>query len=109
MCSKCVFRIVFNIFAGPYLPGCIDIMLGYTNTSQLLRLYYPTNSTKSEKVCRYSLSFYKKLLKELITLSISGEYKKMDTVATEYTISEGNCKSCYGSFNTCTLNFLVGR
>lgn len=41
------------IVVGPFVPGCLDVMLGYLNASQLMRVYYPTNCSKNEKVSTY--------------------------------------------------------
>ncbi|KAJ8986161.1 hypothetical protein NQ317_005635 [Molorchus minor] len=34
---------------GPFMPGCMDVMLGYDQESPMLRLFYPTNAKKDEK------------------------------------------------------------
>ncbi|KAJ8923120.1 hypothetical protein NQ315_001673 [Exocentrus adspersus] len=34
---------------GPFMPGCMDIMTGYTKEDVFLRLYYPTNEKKDVK------------------------------------------------------------
>ncbi|XP_018572036.1 platelet-activating factor acetylhydrolase-like [Anoplophora glabripennis] len=34
------------IATGPFMPGCIDVMLGYNKEDPFLRLYYPTHEKK---------------------------------------------------------------
>lgn len=34
------------VATGPYMPGCMDVMLGYNKEDPFLRLYYPTNEKK---------------------------------------------------------------
>ncbi|XP_074040953.1 platelet-activating factor acetylhydrolase isoform X2 [Leptinotarsa decemlineata] len=35
---------------GNFVPGCVDVMLGYTREDPFMRLFYPTNSEHNEKV-----------------------------------------------------------
>ncbi|KAG5890183.1 hypothetical protein JTB14_014349 [Gonioctena quinquepunctata] len=35
---------------GPFLPGCIDVMLGYGKNEPFMRMFYPTNFKKGENV-----------------------------------------------------------
>ncbi|KAJ8957354.1 hypothetical protein NQ318_004833 [Aromia moschata] len=35
---------------GPYMPGCMDVMLGYNKESPFFRLFYPTNVSKSAEI-----------------------------------------------------------
>lgn len=47
--KTCLLKKTFFIL-GKYVPGCLDVMLGYGETSQLMRVYYPTSSSKNVNV-----------------------------------------------------------
>lgn len=38
------------ILLGPFTPGCMDVMLDYSQEGIFMRLYYPTNEDKKDPV-----------------------------------------------------------
>ncbi|KAJ8936369.1 hypothetical protein NQ314_012388 [Rhamnusium bicolor] len=38
-----------NYFLGPFMPGCMDIVLDYNKEAPFIRLFYPTNAKKDAK------------------------------------------------------------
>jgi len=42
-------------FAGPFVPGCADLMTEYSSDGSFVRLYYPTSLTHIQVVCAWSV------------------------------------------------------
>lgn len=43
-------RAFLNFCAGPYVPGCIDLMLDYSIKGLFVTIFYPTECTVNDKV-----------------------------------------------------------